>query len=283
MKVAIIGLGLIGGSAAKDIRKAWDARIYGMDSNPNHIERALEIGLIDRSVDLEGLAEMDLVVLAIPVNAIRMILPQVMQAVSEQTVVLDMGSTKSGIVSVANKQTNRAQFVAAHPIAGTEFSGPDAAHEGLFKDKVNIICEKDHSSDEALTMALRFFNALGMNTVFMNAEEHDKHIAYVSHISHISSFMLGKTVLEIEKNEKNIFNLAGSGFESTVRLAKSSPEMWSPIFVQNQENILLALDEYIKNLQGFRELIAASKEEELMQDMRATNHIKTVLSGLNKK
>lgn len=282
MKVYVVGLGLIGGSIALELKEKMDAQIYGIDTNVQHIEEALELGVIDKKGSLEDVSRADIVVLAIPVDAVTKVLPEVLDAIDPETLVLDVGSTKKGISEVVKKHKNRGNYVAAHPIAGTEFSGPSAAFKGLFHGKVNIVCDKDLSSDESLTKAMEVFNALGMRTIFMNAVAHDKHIAYVSHISHISSFMLGKTVLEIEKNEKNIFHMAGSGFESTVRLAKSSPEMWSPIFIQNKDNVLNALDEYIKNLQEFRVLIQENDADGLVQSMGETNHIKTILKGIEK-
>jgi prephenate dehydrogenase len=178
---------------------------------------------------------------------------------------------------------NRAQFVGAHPIAGTENSGPQAAFEGLFKGKTNIICEREKSSEHALTTAFEVFEALGMKNVFMQAAEHDKHVAYVSHLSHVSSFLLGHTVLDIEKDEKNIFDLAGSGFASTVRLAKSSPDMWGPIFEQNAEYLSQALLEYIMHLQKFQYHLMKKDTHALMQMMHEANRIREVLSGIDVK
>ena len=167
--------------------------------------------------------------------------------------------------------------MAAHPIAGTEFSGPEAAFQGLFDQQVMIICDQEMSNPRVIQKAVDLFKALQMRIIFMDSKEHDKHIAYVSHLSHISSFMLGKTVLEIEKNEKNIFDMAGSGFESTVRLAKSSPKMWSPIFIQNKKNVLCSLDEYIKNLQEFRELVVNEDKQKLLNIMEESNYIRDIL------
>lgn len=280
MKIFVVGLGLIGGSMALELKQKMHAVVYGVDSDPDHIEKAFELGIIDKkgSIDQVGIA--DIVILAVPVDALKYILPEILDHISNDALVLDVGSTKLGIAKVVENHPRRGNFVAAHPIAGTEFSGPTAAHVGLFNEKVNIICDKDLSSDGSLTKAMNVFGYLGMRNIFMNSKDHDKHIAYVSHISHISSFMLGKTVLEIEQNEKNIFDMAGSGFESTVRLAKSSPEMWSPIFLQNKENVLPALNEYIKNLQEFKALIEANDREGLRNSMEETNHIKTILKNL---
>jgi len=280
MKIFVVGLGLIGGSMALELKQKMHAVVYGVDSNPDHIEKAFELGIIDKKGSLDQIGIADVVILAVPVDALKYILPEILDNINEGALVLDVGSTKSGIAKVVEHHPSRGNFVAAHPIAGTEFSGPKAAHVGLFEGKVNIICDKDLSSDGSLTKAMNIFSHLGMRNIFMNSKDHDKHIAYVSHISHISSFMLGKTVLEIEQNEKNIFDMAGSGFESTVRLAKSSPQMWSPIFLQNKENVLPALNEYIKNLQEFKALIEANDHEGLRSSMEETNHIKTILKNL---
>ncbi len=222
MKTTVIGLGLIGGSIALDLKRAGLAsELVGMDLNPEHARKALELGLVDSlATEDESLSNSDLVVLAIPVNALSKLLPLILDVVKKDAVVIDAGSTKSLICRAVANHPNRAQFVASHPIAGTENSGPEAAFHGLFKNKTNIICEAEKSSEKALAVAGKVFDALGMNTIFMESEEHDKHVAYVSHLSHVSSFLLGQTVLDIERDEKNIFALAGSGFASTVRLGK---------------------------------------------------------------
>jgi prephenate dehydrogenase len=187
------------------------------------------------------------------------------------------------ICKAIENHPRRSQFVAAHPLAGTENSGPDAAFAGLFANKTNIVCEKEKSSDEALKIASRIFAALEMRTIFMDPVEHDKHVAYVSHLSHVSAFLLGQTVLDIEKDEKNIFNLAGSGFASTVRLAKSSPDMWAPIFEQNAEYLSQALLEYIMHLQKFQYHLMKRDVKELHRIMTNANHIRKVLEGLDVK
>ena len=217
-----------------------------------------------------------------PVNFLPDLAIKVLDVVKKDAIVFDMGSTKEKLSKTVENHEKRSNFVAVHPIAGTEHSGPEAAIYNLFDDKVNIICDKELSSKEAVDKVLHIFNTLNMRTIFMNSAEHDKHIAYVSHLSHISSFMLGKTVLEKEKNEKNIFDMAGSGFESTVRLAKSSPNMWTPIFIENKENILSSLNEYIDNLTAFKNLILEENKEGLQQTMLETNHIKEVLTGIQK-
>ena len=234
-KIAIIGLGLIGGSLALELKKNSWATIYGIDKNPEHLNKALELGIIYQKAGLEIIPEMDVVIIAVPVDIIPDLSVSVLDLIGESTLVFDVGSTKSAVCDAIRNHKRRENFVALHPIAGTEFSGPDAAIYDLFTNKVNIICERELSSSAMVDRAINIFENLKMKNVFMeSATQHDTHIAYVSHLSHISSFMLGKTVLEIEKDEKNIFNMAGSGFASTVRLAKSNPETWTPIFFTKQ-------------------------------------------------
>jgi len=280
-KIAVIGLGLIGGSLALELKKNTWATIYGVDKNPEHIQKALELGIIYKKADINIVSEVDIVIIAVPVNIIPKITNQVLNLIEENTLVFDVGSTKLNVCKAVKNNPKRKNYVALHPIAGTEFSGPEAAIYDLFKDKVNIICEQELSSKKMVNQAVNLFENLKMKTVFMDsAEQHDKHIAYVSHLSHISSFMLGKTVLEIEKDEKNIFNMAGSGFASTVRLAKSNPETWTPIFLQNKDNLLKSLEEYIKNLNQFKEILTSESAENLFALMQNTNKIKSVLAGI---
>ena len=281
MKVLIIGIGLIGGSFAKDIRRLYPgAEIYGMDVIPAHLEEAKALGLIDHIAGKEELSEVDMLLLSIPVDALVEELPAVLDAVKDDTVVIDAGSTKSLVCKAVEDHPKRRNFLACHPIAGTEFSGPSAALEGLYEGKTNIICEVEKTAFKLQEKALDFFNALGMRIRYMNPEAHDKHIAYVSHLSHISSFMLGKTVIEKEKNERDIFDMAGSGFESTVRLAKSSPAMWTPIFRQNKENVLEILREYIQNLEEFRDKLYNDDFEGIYKEMDHTNKIREILRGI---
>jgi prephenate dehydrogenase len=285
MNVTIIGLGLIGGSIAIDLRKAGIAsRIFGLDLNPAHAREALRLGLVDEVVPENiALPQSDLVVLAIPVNAMTALLPTVLDVLDKDAVVLDTGSTKAQICRAVANHPQRHQFVAAHPIAGTENSGPAAAFSGLFQGKTNIVCDRDRSADKALQRALAVFEALGLTTIFMEPEEHDRHVAYVSHLSHVSAFLLGQTVLDIEKDVKNIFNLAGSGFASTVRLAKSSPDMWAPIFEQNVEYLSQALLEYIMHLQRFHYHLMKRDTRELHRIMANANQIRSVLDGMDIK
>lgn len=283
-KIAVIGLGLIGGSLALELKKNSWATIYGMDKNPDHVQRAIDLGIIFEEIDLDKIHEMDVVIIAVPVNIIPSLAAKILDLIDENTLVFDVGSTKAAVCDAVRNHTKRENFVALHPISGTEFSGPDAAIYDLFKDKVNIICEKELSSEAMIEKVKFIFDKLGMKNVFMDsAVQHDKHIAYVSHLSHISSFMLGKTVLEIENDEKNIFNMAGSGFASTVRLAKSNPETWTPIFMQNRENLLKSLEEYIKNLNEFKDILTRKSADDVLNIMENTNRIKDVLAGIKQE
>ncbi len=283
MNVGIVGIGLIGGSLAKAIRKtSFASKILGCDVNSEHQSKALDLNLVDECVELETLTKScDLILITIPVNHASKLLPVILDSVTNTTTIIDFGSTKSGICKEVENHTKRELFVASHPIAGTENTGPQAAVEELFTGKVSIICEKEKSAPEALTKALELFDALQMKVLFMNPEEHDRHIAYVSHLSHVSSFVLGKTVLQIEKDEANIFNMAGSGFASTVRLAKSSPQMWGPILEQNTKHLSTALGTYIKNMQEFKTLLDNNEGEKLVELMSDANKIRKVLDGLD--
>jgi len=285
MKTTIIGLGLIGGSIAIDLRKSGLATsLIGVELNHDHAEKAIELGLVDQVLSLEeAVKDADLIITAIPVNYIRTVLLKILDSINDKTIIVDTGSTKSSICSAVSNHVKREQFVAAHPLAGTENSGPNAAFSGLFNGKTNIICEKEKSSAKALTVADQIFDALKMRTIFMDPIEHDKHVAYVSHLSHVSAFLLGQTVLDIEKDEKNIFDLAGSGFASTVRLAKSSPDMWAPIFEQNAEYLSQALLEYIMHLQKFQYHLMKRDVKELHRIMTKANHIRDVLQGIELK
>jgi prephenate dehydrogenase len=279
MNIGVIGLGLIGGSMARDLRSAGVAsRVVGVDANPVHAERALALGLVDAIAGLEeAAASADVLLVCIPVNAIQSLLPPIMD-LPGNAVVIDTGSTKSLICRAVREHPARERFVAAHPIAGTENSGPDAA--GLFAGKVNIICEPNRSGSKAMEVARLVFDTLQMKTTFMDPDEHDKHVAYVSHLSHVSSFLLGQTVLDIEKDEKNIFTLAGSGFASTVRLAKSSPDMWAPIFEQNAGFLTRALEEYIAHLKRFHQCLVNRETTQMHEILSRANEIRRVLNGI---
>ena len=280
-KIYIIGVGLIGGSLALDIKKKRpEATIYGIDNSEQHLLEALELNIIDNKAAIEDLDKADLVILSIPVDAAVELLPKVLDKVSDFGLVVDVGSTKLDICKVIENHPKRRNFLAMHPIAGTEFSGPKAAILNLFQHKTNIVCEVEKTAFKLQERALNLFTEIGMRMRYMNPESHDKHIAYVSHLSHISAFMLGKTVIEKEKNERDIFDMAGSGFESTVRLAKSSPAMWTPIFKQNKANVVETLEDYIKNLTQFKNMMQNEDFEGVFNEMKDTNYIKQILNGI---
>ncbi|WP_046743758.1 prephenate dehydrogenase [Kordia zhangzhouensis] len=281
MNVYIIGVGLIGGSISLDIQEHFsEATIYGIDSDTAHLEEALQRKLIHQKATLPQVKNADIVIISIPVQASIKVIEHVLNEVKDDTLVIDAGSTKEQICQSIENHPKRRNFLATHPIAGTEFSGPKAAVKGLFHGKTNIICEVEKTAFSLQEKALELFKILGMRIRYMDPKSHDKHIAYVSHLSHISSFMLGKTVIEKEKNERDIFDLAGSGFASTVRLAKSSPAMWTPIFEQNKTNVIETLNEYIHNLQEFKKLMLQDNFEKIYQEMENTNHIKKILKGI---
>jgi len=259
MNVFIIGIGLIGGSFAKDLRRINpDTKIYGIDANEAHLEEAISLNLIDAKSGYDNLGVADMVIVSIPVDVLVTELPKILDEVNDECVVFDGGSTKNLIC----------KSLEDHP-----------------KRKTNIICEVEKTAFKLQERALDLFQKMGMRIRYMNPEAHDKHIAYVSHLSHISSFMLGKTVIEKEKNERDIFDMAGSGFESTVRLAKSSPAMWTPIFEQNKVNVVETLDEYIQNLEEFKQMLLRNDYQGIYDQMNNANKIKEILNGipLNKK
>jgi len=281
MKVYIIGLGLIGGSLALDIKKAYpEAVLYGKDANQVHVEEALRLGIVGEQGNIEDVKQADWVIVAVPVDAMADLLPEVLNHIGENTIVIDAGSTKAGICKAVENHPRRRNFIATHPIAGTEFSGPSAAIEGLFNGKTNIICEVEKTAFKLQEKALKLFGKLGMRIRYMDPVSHDTHIAYVSHLSHISSFMLGKTVIEKEKDERDIFDMAGSGFASTVRLAKSSPVTWASIFKENKTNVSQALQQYIANLQIFQQLLDNDDYDGMFNELESTNRIKHILDGI---
>jgi prephenate dehydrogenase len=280
MKIGIIGLGLMGGSFALDIKIPFPSSIiHGIDNSAENLNKAKEIGLIDFIISYKDLRKMDLILVAVPVSHSLNIIPKVLDLISSNTLVFDVGSTKQAICELLNDHPKRGNYLAAHPMAGTEFSGPEAAQKGLYVGKTNIVCEFEKTEIKLRKLALKIFNKLEMKTIYMDPKSHDIHVAYVSHLSHISSFMLGKTVIEKEENENNIFDLAGSGFESTVRLAKSLPETWTPIFLQNKGNLVLAIEEYVSNLNLIKELILNENESDLSEILNNTNRIKEILNN----
>ena len=280
MKIGIVGLGLMGGSFALDIKIPYpNSVIYGLDMSKENLNKALELGLIDHQLKYSKISKMDLVLVAVPVNYLLEILPKILDTVGQKTLVIDLGSTKEAICSLLENHSKRSNYLAAHPMAGTEFSGPNAAQKGLYIGKINIICEFEKTDNKLGKFALEIFEGLKMKTIYMDSKSHDVHVAYVSHLSHVSSFMLGKTVIEKEKNEDNIFDLAGSGFESTVRLAKSNPKTWTPIFLQNKTNLAAAIEEYVSNLNLLKELILNENDDKLSEILNNTNRIKEILNN----
>ena len=281
MKIGIIGLGLIGSSLALKIDETYnDVYIYGEDISESNLDYAIENNIINNRLRQNDYSKLDILFLAIPVDEILNVLDTILDKVGDNTLVVDLGSTKKPICDIVSNNNNRSKFLAAHPIAGTEFSGPMSADISLFDKKTIILCETEKTENKLLSIAKELFFNIGMNIKEMKADEHDKHIAYVSHLSHITSFMLGKTVMDKEKDEGTIYDMAGSGFESTVRLGKSSPSMWAPIFYQNKTNIIDALDEYLKNIKNFKYLIETDNLSEMYKEMEEINGIKNILKGI---
>ncbi|MDX9947325.1 MAG: prephenate dehydrogenase [Bacteroidales bacterium] len=280
MTTAIVGIGLIGGSLMIDLRKrGFTDRIIGVESNLQHRNIAQLCGLVDETDTLENAVDRsDLIILSTPVDTIWKMLPGILDRIEGTSkVVADMGSTKGKIGRVVRNHSGRGRYVALHPMAGTEFSGPLAAIGKLFDYKNAIICDRELSDKDALDLAEKMLDVLNMNKVNMNSRDHDVHVAYVSHISHITSFSLALSVLDKEKEEKNITTLAGGGFESTVRLAKSSGDTWAPIFLENSKSIIAVIDNYIEKMNLFRKLIEENDKEGLKGLMEEANKIKRIL------
>ncbi len=278
MIATIIGLGLIGGSFALALKDQGLAdRVIGVDRDPAHAAKALELGLVDELLPLDAAVDAsDLVVLAIPVNAIPLQAVKILNRVDRQ-VVMDMGSTKEELCEVISQHARRGRFVATHPMWGTEYSGPEAAVRGAFTGRSVVICQGDRSEPDALAQVEEIYSRIGMPILRMEPEEHDLHAAYVSHISQITSYALALTVLEKEREEEAIFALAGGGFESTVRLAKSSGEMWIPILLKNKYNVLDVLREHIHQLQIMRHMIERDDAEGLQSAIRKANSIRRII------
>ena len=284
MKIGVIGVGLIGGSLAMSARQHIpDVKIYGSNRSKKNLDKSLEMGLIDFALKEQDLKLMDVVLLTIPVDVSINKLLDLLDDINDNTLVIDFGSTKFAICDAVALHSKRGQFLATHPIAGTEYSGPSAALPDLFFNKVQILCETEKTRPDLFEWAQDWFKKMGMNLREMDPIEHDQHIAYVSHLSHISSYMLGKTVIEKENDEATIFDMAGSGFASTVRLAKSSPNMWIPIFKQNKLNITETLKEYINNLNHFKSLLEAERYDELYNQIKDINNIDQILDGIANK
>lgn len=278
MKIAVVGLGLIGGSMALVLKqKGFATKVFGVDNQEAHTKKALELGIVDEITDLNNaIANSDLIILSAPVSACATLLPLVLDQIKHQ-IVFDTGSTKMSLLDAVKGHPHRGRYIATHPMWGTEFSGPEAATEDAFDGRANVICNATESDKDALTTVEGLYTLLGMYNVYMEGKDHDVHVAYVSHISHITSFALANTVLEKEKEENAIFELASAGFESTVRLAKSSPAMWMPIFKQNKENVLDVLNEHITQLRKFKSCIEKENWAYLTELMENANKIKHVL------
>lgn len=279
MKVAVIGVGLIGGSLALKLReKKFSNEFIGIDKSEAHLQEAIELGIINSSSDFEtGVKNADLIIVAIPVDATVKVLPQVLDLISDKQTVMDVGSTKSGIAAAIKDHPRRNRYVAFHPMWGTENSGPKSAQKESFSERAAVICDKEKSSPDALQLVEEIAKTLDMHTIYMPSTDHDVHTAYISHISHITSYALANTVLEKEREEDTIFQLASSGFSSTVRLAKSHPEMWVPIFKQNKENILDVLNEHITQLRKFKSALEKENYELLEELIRNANKIRGIL------
>ncbi|MBR98469.1 MAG: prephenate dehydrogenase [Flavobacteriaceae bacterium] len=281
MKIGVFGVGLIGGSLSIQAKKHFpNSKIFGFDLSKKNLDRALKLGLIDTNLKSNEIKGLDLILVTVPVNSVISIVFDLFDQIHKDSLIIDFSSTKKEICDALSNHPKRDQFLATHPIAGTEFSGPDSALENLFYNKVQILCETNKTRKSLLDFAIKWFSKIGMKIQEIDPIKHDLQVAYVSHLSHISSFMLGKTVIERSKNKTTILNLAGSGFESTVRLAKSSPDMWVPIFKQNRLNIIEILSQYIDNLNRFKNLIEESKYEEIYDQMKSINSIKTILDGI---
>lgn len=281
MNVTVIGLGLIGGSIAKDLRKSGFATaIIGVDSNSTHGEKAKKIGLVDQVLPLEAaVGKADLVVIAIPVDKIKLLLPQVLDLVSDRTTVADMGSTKKELCDVVENHPKRRNYVPAHPMSGTENSGPDAALEGLFSNKIAIICDHEKSGPQHLALIEKMFQSMGMDIAYMSADEQDHSTAFISHLPHAAAYALANAVQDKE-DRSIIFDLASGGFRSTVRLAKSAPSMWGPIFQQNKSYVVESLEVYIKHLIDFKDSIQHD-EKRMYELMNKANNIRSILGGEN--
>lgn len=279
MKIGIIGTGLIGGSIALKLKeKNFTNFVYGIDQNEENLNKALELNIIDEKSDFEsGIRKADLIIVAIPVDSAKKILPNILDLINENQVVMDVGSTKSGIVNAIKNHPKRKRFVAFHPMWGTENSGPQAATTESFTGKAAVICNSEESDKNALETVEQLIQHLEMHPIYMQADAHDVHTAYISHISHITSYALANTVLEKEREEDRIFQLASSGFSSTVRLAKSHPEMWVPIFRQNKENVLDVLNEHISQLRKFKSALEKENFDYLEELIVNANKIRGIL------
>ena len=278
-KIAIVGVGLIGGSLALQLHeKKISSKLIGVDTNEFHAQKALELELVDEVLPLDdAIRESEVIILAIPVDHMVTLLPKVLDRMNRSQVVVDLGSTKSELVEAVKGHAKRGRYVAAHPMWGTEYSGPQAAVRGAFEKVAVVICNAKDSDSDALEWTKKMFQKIGMRLLEMDAQAHDLHAAYVSHISHITSFALANTVLEKEREEEAIFELASAGFESTVRLAKSNPAMWVPIFMQNRDNVLDVLNEHISQLKKFKSCLEKENHEYLLELIEHANKIRSII------
>lgn len=285
-KIGIVGLGLIGGSMAIDLkRKGYASEIVGVENDPLNASAAERIGLADSVTDLKScVAASDVIIVSVPVGAAIKIVPEVLDIMAELypdggcgKVVMDVCSTKEHLAESVKYHPMRKNYVASHPMSGTEYSGPWAALPGLFDGRACIICDFNESSPAAVRVVEEIYDVLNMRVVYMNSSSHDVHTAYVSHFSHVISFALALTVLEKEKDEKHIFDLASGGFSSTVRLAKSSADMWTPILIQNRDNVLQVMDTYTEMLDAFRKAMEDSDEGSLRKLIEDANRIKRII------
>jgi prephenate dehydrogenase len=277
-KIAIVGVGLIGGSMAISLReKGICSRIIGVDDNKEHRQKALELKLVDEIAELDdAVKNSDFIILSVPVDATEDLLPRILDNIGNQTV-MDVSSIKEVIIASVKDHPKRRRFVATHPMWGTEYSGPEAAVKGAFTDKATVICNKEESDKDAIELVEMIYRTLGMRLLYMDAAAHDLHAAYVSHISHITSFALANTVLEKEREEDAIFEMASAGFESTVRLAKSNPAMWVPVFMQNRENVLDVLNEHISQLRKFKSCLEKENYKYLQELIENANKIRRII------
>lgn len=280
MVVTIIGIGLIGGSLGITLKEnGYASHIIGVDVSQENLDKAMRRRLIDEDLPLEeGIRRADLIVVATPMDAMLKLIPRVLDQIGPQQVVIDVGSTKGTLLAQVAQHPRRGRLVATHPMAGTEYSGPEAAIPRLFDHKYTVLCDIEASDADAVERVRAMYASIPMKIAELDARSHDVHTAYVSHISHISSFALALTVLAKEKDEGRIFELASSGFGSTVRLAKSSPDMWVPIFRQNRDNVLDVLDEHIQQLSHFRTLLIKRDFEQFYQLIQEANQIKKIIS-----
>jgi prephenate dehydrogenase len=279
MVVTIVGVGLIGGSMALALKEKGIAKkVIGVGRSASSLNKAIELGIIDEALPLEeAVRQSDFIYVSIPVDATIPVMLQIMDLLTDKQIVVDAGSTKFALCDALKDHPMRKQFVATHPMWGTEYSGPEAAVRGAFAGRACVICEKEKSSAGALEIVENIYRAVNMHIIYMEASSHDVHAAYISHISHITSFALANTVLEKEKEEDAIFEMAGGGFESTVRLAKSNSAMWAPIFMQNKENVLDVLNEHISQLRKFKASLEKENIDYLIELMENANKIKRII------